>query len=151
MKKNIIHEKLKSLEGYLISIKRNVETSNYELEVGFRKDWVFKSTKDVDCVVVNETENGKLVTVSGKHDETTIDDLISYVDKVIETNKKITEMQKRFESELEKKKKELEEEIYKFQEQLDEYKDSSLSDDDETSEDEEKNEIEIEDLAQKVS
>lgn len=158
MKKNTIEKSLEKLDGYLISIKRNIETDVYELEVGFRKDWVFKSTKDIECKVDIESDNGTLVTISGKHDEVIVDDLLAYVEKVIETNKKITEMQENFEKELEKKKKQFEEEILKFQEQIDKYRDMSLDgEDDEKIKPEPKSkpkktsEIDDEELAQKIS
>jgi hypothetical protein len=127
MEKIIIHKILENLNGYLISINRNFETEMYELEVGFKKNWVFKSNDNIECSVEKETDSGSLVIISGKHDEVVIDDLVQYVNKVIETNKKITEMQERFEEELKRKKEQLEEEVFKFQEEIDKYKDTSLS------------------------
>ena len=107
MAKNTIHNTLENLDGYLISIKRNVETGMYELEVGFRNGWVFKSTEDIECNVDEESDAGLLLTISGKHDEVTVDDLIEFVNKIIETNRKITEMQEKFKREMEERKEEM--------------------------------------------
>ena len=114
------------LDGYLISIKRNVDNAMYELEVGFRKNWVYKSTDDIECDVTLESDNGSLVTISGKHDEITVDNLIEFVKKVIETNQKITEMEERFEEKLAEQRKSLEDEVYKFQNELEEFKSTSF-------------------------
>jgi hypothetical protein len=161
MTKKVINKALENIDGYLISIKRNVDTGMYELEVGFRKNWVFKSTDDIECEVITETDNGTLLTINGKHDEVVIDDLIDFVNKVIETNKKITEMQEKFEEELQKKKEELANEIMKFEETIEKYKDSSFEDEEEekpktrkskkTTDGAKKISIEDESVAQKIS
>lgn len=126
MSKNTLHKILENLDGYLFSIQRNVETSMYELEVGFRKNWVFKSTDDVECETIIESDNGTLVKIYGKHDEVIEDDLIDFVNKVIATNKKITEMQKKFDKELEDQKEIMVLKTLKFDEAIAEFKDSSF-------------------------
>lgn len=126
MTSKTLHNTLEKLDGYLISIKRNVETSMYELEVGFRKNWVFKSTDDIECEVIVKKDSGTLVTIHGKHSEVIIDDLIDFVNKVIDTNKKITEMQDKFEKELEEQKESIANQILKFEESIAEFKDSSF-------------------------
>lgn len=123
---NTIHSILENIDGYLISIKRNTETSMYELEVGFRKNWVFKSTDDIECEVLVESDGGTLLTISGKHDEVIIDDLIEFVNKVIETNRRITEMQEKFEREMEEEKEKLAEKVMEFEASLDEVKENSF-------------------------
>lgn len=142
MKNNLIHNKLEKVDGYLINIERNIDNSSYELAVGFRKNWVFKSNNHIECKITSESNNGTLVTISGKHDEVTVDDLIDYVIKVIETNKKITEMQKRHEEEIEKKKEKFAEELLKFEEELEKYKESSFSENDIEKDLKEKEEVE---------
>lgn len=122
-----IQKKLEEIDGYLISIKRNIDTSMYELEVGFRKNWVFKSTEDIECDIKVESDNGTLLIISGKHNEITIDDLIEFVNKVIETNGKITEMQKKFEAEMEAEKEKLADKIVEFEATLDEVKETSFN------------------------
>lgn len=118
MENNLIHKALENLDGYLISIKRNVETGMYYLEVGFRKNWVFKSTENIKCDIDVESETGTLLTISGKHDEVTIDDLIDFVDRVIETNRKITEMQEEFKREIEKRKEEMANRLLEIEDEL---------------------------------
>lgn len=129
--KKTLHKVLEKLDGYLISIERNVENSYYELKAGFRKDWVYKSTDDVECNVDVQSDNGSIVTISGKHDDVIIDDLIEFVIKVIDTNKKITEKQEQFDKLLEERKKALEEEILKFQQEMDEFTKNSFVESDE--------------------
>ena len=123
---NTLENILGKLEGYLMSISRNIETGKYELEVGFRKNWVFKSTEDIECEVTIEGDTGSMVIISGKHDEVLVDDLVDYVSKVIETNQRITDMQAEFDKQLEDKKKEIEDQILEFDEKIEEYKNSSL-------------------------
>lgn len=157
-----VHDILEQIDGYLISIKRNIDTSMYELEVGFRKNWVFKSTEDIECDIKVESDNGTLLTISGKHDEVTIDDLIEFVNKVIETNRKITEMQEKFEREMEAEKEKLAEKVMEFEASLDEVKETSFDDKEEKPKQNKKttkkktddSEVSIEDdekLAQKIS
>jgi len=151
---------LNKLDGYLMSIERNLDTGMYELKVGFRKNWVYKSTDDVECKVIVESENGNVVTILGKHDEIIIDDLINFVNRVIETNKKITLMQKEFDEQLEKQKQVLIDQQMEFNEQLDEIKETSFDDYEEdvepikenTEEKDETDEVFMdEDVVQKIS
>ena len=122
---------LKKLDGYLISIKRNLDTSMYELEVGFRKNWTFKSTDDIECEILDEFDDGTIVKIYGKHDEVIVDDLIIFINKVIDTNKKITEMQEKFDEELEEQKTEIANKILEFDQSILDFKDSSFDDDNE--------------------
>lgn len=127
MEKNqTVHTILEDLDGYLISIERNIDTGMYELKVGFRKNWVFKGTDDVECTVETESENGTIAIISAKYEDVIIDDLIDFVVKVINTNQKITELNEKFEKQLEQRKKELEEEILKFDEEIEEFKKNSF-------------------------
>jgi len=123
---NTLERILGKLDGYLMSISRNIETGKYELEVGFRKNWVFKSTEDINCDISIEGDSGLMVIISGKHDEVSVDDLVVYVNKVIETNQRITDMQAEFDKQLEDKKKEIENQILEFDEKIEKYKNSSL-------------------------
>ena len=122
---------LGKLDGYLMSIERNLETSMYELKVGFRKNWVYKSTDDIECEVTIESDNGDIIIISGKHDEVTIDDLIDFVNKVIDTNKKITQMQKEFEDKLEEQKQLIADQILQFDEKIEEMRESSFNNEEE--------------------
>ena len=118
---------LSKLEGYLMSISRNVDTGLYELEVGFRKNWAFKSNDDIECDITLESDNGSLVTISGKHDEVIVDDLVDYVSRVIETNKQITEMQEELQKQLEDQKQAMEDKIIEFDKKIEKFKETSLA------------------------
>jgi phenylalanyl-tRNA synthetase alpha subunit len=117
---------LESVNGYLLSIKRNTVNGWYELEVGIPKKWVFGETNDVKCETLNESAEGKLLKISPKHDKIIIDDLISFVDAIILTNEKIAEKEKQFTDKMEEMKGVLEKEAKKFYEELDELKENSF-------------------------
>lgn len=142
MSDKTIHSKLEKLDGYLISINRNIDTEAYELEVGFRKDWVYKSTSKINCDVIVETENGSRVNISGKDDDVVIDDLIRYVIKVIDKNQDITNLQMKFKEEMEKRKEEFANILLECEKSFDDFDndetDDEESDDEETEDEEEK-------------
>jgi len=122
---------LKKLDGYLVSIERNLDTDMYELKVGFRKNWVYKSTDDIECDVIIEAETGSVAIISGKHEEVVIDDLVDFVNKVIDTNKKITQMQEEFEDKLEEQKQLIADQILQFEEEIEEMRETSFKDEEE--------------------
>jgi hypothetical protein len=150
---------LKKLDGYLVSIERNLDTDMYELKVGFRKNWVYKSTDDIECDVVIEAETGSVAIISGKHEEVIIDDLVDFVNKVIDTNKKITQMQEEFEDKLEEQKQLIADQILQFEEEIEEMRETSFKDEEEveptkksSKNTKEKEEVFIdEDVVQKIS
>lgn len=126
MENNNIEKKLKPLEGFLLSIKRNTIKGWYELEVGLIKDWVFKSNKIIECEVLDKTSSGILVKIFPKKNNVYIDDLISFVELIIETNSKIAEKEKEFTLQMDKVKKNLEQEAEKFYKELDELREKSF-------------------------
>lgn len=135
--KNIVHDRLSKIDDHLLSIQKNVDNNFYELEIGLRPSWVFKATNEIGCEVTHETEGGNIVRVFSKSEDVVIDDLIHFVEKIIETNKKIAEMEEAFQKKLEEQKKMLESQIRDFQDQLEKVKDISFDDQDEEQEVEE--------------
>src|SRR5690242_11138887 len=102
---NILENALSKLDGYLLSIQRNIETGKYELEVGIRNTWVYKATNYVDCSVIHESESGNIVKIFAKTEDVTLDELVDFVGKIIDTNKKIAEMEEEFQKTLDQQKK----------------------------------------------
>ena len=117
---------LEPITGYLFSITRDTLHGWYELEIGISKGWVFNENKEIKCEVLNENENGKLIKISPKKHDIVVDDLIAFVELIIETNKKITEKEKEFADKMADMKKTLEEEAKQFYKELDELKENSF-------------------------
>lgn len=117
---------LNNLEGYLISIQRNAEEGMYEIEVGIPKNWVYKPTKRIDYETIHEGESGAIIRVYGMESDVVIDDLIDFVEVIIETNKRLQLMQDEFDQQMVETKKELENQALEFYEKLDEVKETSF-------------------------
>jgi hypothetical protein len=122
----VIENALNSVEGHLISVSRNPMKGWYEIEVGVYKSWVFDSNKDIECEVIAEDNDGKLLKIYPKNGKTTIDELIRFVELIIQTNERIAEKEKEFAKEMEKMKELLEEKAKSFYTELDSLKDSSF-------------------------
>ena len=85
----VVESALKPITGNLISIKRDPVNGWYELEIGIPKEWVFDGNEIIDCKVTVESDAGKIVKIFPKNDDIIIDDLILFVDVIIETNNRI--------------------------------------------------------------
>jgi hypothetical protein len=129
-----IEDKLKDVEGYLASIKRNPDDAAYEIEVGIPKSWVYKENDDFAIKVIQETDLGSLILISGKHDKIILDNLISFVAKIIETNEKLRLMEEEFEKQMKEAKENLEKQLIGFQEKLEKVKSQSFIDEEESKE-----------------
>lgn len=121
-----IDDILKPIDGFLISITRDTTKGWYELQIGIQSSWVFNENKQVACEVLNETEAGKLVKISPKNSKIKIDDLVKFVNLIIETNKRIAEKEMEFTKNMEKMKLELEESARKYYEELDKLREDSF-------------------------
>lgn len=115
---SILHQ----LTGYLISIKRNTVQGWYELEIGIYKNWVFNENTKIGVEVISESDGGKILKIFPKNNKVVIDDLIAFVEVILETNKKIAEKEKEFTEKMEEMKKKLEDEAKNFYKQLDDLK-----------------------------
>lgn len=123
---------LQPVEGYLISITRSTVNGWYELEVGIPKGWVFDENDEISCEILSELDKGNVVKISPKKADVLIDDLVTFVEVVIETNRKIADKEKEFTNRMEEMKGKLEEEAKKFFEELDELKQNSFKKNSET-------------------
>lgn len=125
--KKVLDEALTKLDGYLISITRNTETSQYEIQVGIPKDWIYEENDMIGFDVDLENELGSVIKVYGKTTDIVIDDLIHYVNVIIDTNKRIAEMQEEFERKLEEEKEAIVKKVSDFQNQINQMKQQSFS------------------------
>ena len=131
MSKNIVENILEPLDGYLASLKRNTIEGWYELEVGLPKDWVYKETNLIECKVIIKSDDGVLVKVAPKEKGITVDDLIDYVQLIVETNERIESKEQEFKESITQVKKDLEEKAKKFYEELDKMKEITFTEFDE--------------------
>ena len=132
----VLDKALQKLDGYLISISRNTETTLYELKVGIPESWVYKENDDIGFEVELESEIGSIVIIFGKTDEIVLDDLIDYVNVIVDTNKKIADAEEAFNKKLEATKADMVKEIEDFRKGLEEMKNESFSINEEEEEDE---------------
>jgi hypothetical protein len=127
MQENLIHNKLKPLEGYLISIEIDTINGWYELKIGIPKNWVYKENSNFKIEEVLKSEDGIILKVTPKNNDVVIDDLIDFVLLIIDTNFKIVEKEKEFESKINEIKKQLEDQAKSFYKDIDEMKEKSFS------------------------
>lgn len=121
-----IETALEPITGYLISITRNTVNGWYELEIGIPNTWVFDENNKIKYEVLTKSDEGKLIKISPKNNDIVIDDLVSFVEVIMETNKKIAEKEKQFTDKMAEMKGMLEQEAKKFYEELDELKANSF-------------------------
>lgn len=117
---------LEPVAGHLISITRDTLHGWYEIEIGLPSTWVFDENDEIACEVLSKNDSGKLIKISPKNEDVVIDDLITFVEIIIDTNKKIAEKEKQFTDRMQEMKGVLEKEAKKFYEELDELKINSF-------------------------
>lgn len=117
---------LKSLDGFLFSVKRNPIKGWYELEIGINKSWVYNENREISCELITENDDAVLLKISPKNNKIVVDDLIAFVEIIIDTNKKIVEKEKEFTNRMNEMKGVLEKEAKKFYEELDSLKQNSF-------------------------
>lgn len=117
---------LEPISGCLSSITRNTVNGWYELEIGIPKNWVFNENNEIGIEVISEIDEGKLLKIFPKNAEVVIDDLILFVNVVVNTNKKIAEKEEEFKAQMEEMKKGLEKKASDFFKELDELKENSF-------------------------
>jgi len=124
---NTIETALQSITGYLISIVRNTQSGWYELEIGIPKNWVYNENNEIKCDVMDESSTGKLIKISPKKNNIIVDDLVTFVEIIIETNNRIAEKEKEFTDKMQLMKDQLEKEAKKFYVELDEIREKSFT------------------------
>lgn len=122
----VIEEGFKPITGYLISMERDTVKGWYTLKIGLPKAWVFDSNESIGCEILKETNEGKVIKIAPKTNEIGIDDLVAFVNIIVDTNVKIAERKREFDERMERYKEQFEEEAKKFYTELDELKDTSF-------------------------
>lgn len=122
-----IHNKLKNLEGYLVSIERDPDMGVYTIKVGLPSGWVYRETETIKCEVLNSSDEGKLILIKPVDDSIVIDDLFRFFDKLIEVNHTILRREEEFQKEMEQIKQLLETKKDEFYQEIDELGDISFS------------------------
>jgi hypothetical protein len=121
---------LQPITGFLVSITRNTQNGWYEIEIGLPSTWYYDENDEIGCEVISEikTENasGKIIKIFPKNEEIVIDDLVAFVQVIIDTNKRIADKEKQFTDRMQEMKGVLEKEAKKFYEELDELKINSI-------------------------
>lgn len=118
---------LEPIFEYFVSFTHNTDEGCIEMIIGIPKGWVFDENREIKCEILTENENGKLIKISPKNNNIVIDDLITFVQIIIETNGKIAEKEKQFTDRMAEMKGVLEKEAKKFYEELDELRLNSFN------------------------
>ena len=117
---------LQPITGNLVSITRNTVEGWYEIEIGLPSSWYYDENDEIGCEVLSKNDAGKLIKIFPKNQEIVIDDLVAFVEIIIDTNKKIADKEKQFTDRMQEMKGVLEKEAKKFYEELDELKINSI-------------------------
>lgn len=122
----VVEEALESTNGYIKSFERNTVKGWWEIQIGLPVSWVYDENSEIGCEVIAENEIGKLIKVFPKKNIVVIDDLIDFVEIVINTNKKIAVKEQEFKDKMQEMKSMLEEQAKSFYLELDELKEKSF-------------------------
>lgn len=122
-----VEEGLKPIEGYMLSLKRDTMNGWYVMEVGLPAGWIYRGNDYIECEIVTETKAGSLIKIFPKVEGVLADDLVSFVELILETNSKIAEKEKEFTDSLEESKEQLNAVAKRFYTELDDLKKKSFS------------------------
>ena len=123
---NSIEERLKPLEGFLISITRDTVNGWYKLQIGLPKDWIYRENDIISCEELSKSKEGTLIEVSPKKEGIIIDDLVDFVGLIMDTNSKIAEKEKEFTNKMNEVKEELEKKAKDFYGELEDLRQHSF-------------------------
>jgi len=121
-----IESALEPINEYFVSLVRNTMEGWYEIEIGIPSNWVFDDNDEIKCEIINQIDVGKVIKISPKVYGVTADDLVSFVEVIIQTNENISAKEKEFTDRMEQMKAQLEKEAKKFYEELDDLKEKSF-------------------------
>jgi sulfite reductase alpha subunit-like flavoprotein len=121
-----IEAALEPITGYLFAITRNTQDGWYELEVGIPKGWVFDDNKEIRTEVITDSGDGKIVKICPKNNKVEVDDLVTFVQIIIETNRQIAEKERQFQDQMVEMRDILEAKAKDFYKELDELKQNSF-------------------------
>jgi len=127
-----IESALVTTNGFISSFIRNTVKGWWELEIGLPITWVYDENDKIGCEVTEEYEQGKIIKVFPKKNDVVIDDLVAFVEIIINTNERIAEKEKQFTDKMQEMRGILETEAKKFYQELDELKENSFKKNNET-------------------
>lgn len=110
------------LEGKLSSIKRDTEIGRYTVEVAFPINWEYDENDDIAIEKLIETEEGVLLSLKPKSDTIVLDDLVEFINIIVETNEQLEEMKKKYDALLEEEKRILREKHENFKKEMENVK-----------------------------
>lgn len=119
---NTIDSILKPINHYLISINRNTTNGWYELQIGLPNNWIFDENDNIECEIIAESDEGKLVRIAPKKAKILIDDLVHFVELILKINDRIAAKEREFTERMEAMKEELELEAKKYYTEIDDIK-----------------------------
>jgi len=122
----VIENALEPISSFLISMTRNTKEGWYELEIGIPNNWVFEDNDNIMCEVIAQIDEGKFIKILPKNYGVVADDLVKFVEIIIQTNERISAKEKEFTDKMEQMKAQLEKEAKKFYEELDDLKEKSF-------------------------
>lgn len=122
-----VEEGLRPIEGYMLSLRRDTMNGWYEMEIGLPAGWIYRGNDYIECEVVKEMKAGTLIKIYPKVDGILVDDLISFVGLILNTNSKIAEKEREFTDSLEQSKEQLNAVAKRFYTELDDLKKQSFS------------------------
>ena len=129
---NSISEILKPIDGYLSSIVRDTVNGYYYLEIGIPDDWVYDGNIKIECELIEELKDdegtvlGVILKIYPKDKTIIIDDLVRFVQIIVNTNQKIAEKKEVFKENLNKIKAKLEKEVGEHYKELDDYQEEAF-------------------------
>jgi hypothetical protein len=117
---------LAPITGYMKSLYRNPQQGWYEMEIGIPKNWVFDENDEIAIETLSENEVGRMLRISPKNQNVVADDLVLFVEIIINTNQRIAEKELEFKRQMEDMKSGLETKAREFFKELDELKENSF-------------------------
>ena len=94
-----VQENFNTIKEYLFSMESEPLNGWYSFKIGLPKKWVCSGNDLIDCVKLDESDEGVLYKLTPKDESIIIDDLIGFVNFVIEINNEIEEKERFYQEE----------------------------------------------------
>lgn len=117
---------LNKIGSEFLTLNRNTMKGWHELEIGIPPDWIFRENKNIGCEIILDIEKGKIIRIFPKKMGIIVDDLISFVMIIAETNNRIAEKELEFTNKMNEEKERLEIEAKSFYNELHDLRESSF-------------------------
>lgn len=94
-----VQENFNKIKEYLLSMESDPVNGWYSFQIGLPSKWVCSGNDLIECVKVAESDEGILYRLTPKDESMIIDELISFVEFVIEINNEIEEKERFYQEE----------------------------------------------------